>query len=91
MGHNTPEINLLFSQKFTRSSQYIGKNVVVMETEYRIDNNQNNSNIVNNDTTEENSHLKSEQLTTNNTSIVSDTEVKTAENLVLEANKYINK
>ena len=62
-----------------------------METEYRIDNNQNNSNIVNNDTTEENSHLKSEQLTTNNTSIVSDTEVKTAENLVLEANKYINK
>ena len=62
-----------------------------MEAEYRIDKNQNNSNAVNNDTTEENSHLKSEHLTTNNTSIVSDTEVKTAENLVLEANKYINK
>ena len=29
-----------------------------MEAEYRIDKNQNNGNAVNNDTTEENSHLK---------------------------------
>ena len=61
-----------------------------METEYRIDKNQDNSNIVNNDTTEENSHLKSQHLTINNTSIVSDTEVQTAENPVLEANTSIN-
>ena len=61
-----------------------------METEYRIDKNQNNSSIVNRDTTEENSHLKSEHLTINNTSIVSDTEVQTAENPVLEANTSIN-
>ena len=63
---------------------------VVMETEYRIDKNQNNSSIVNRDTTEENSHLKSEHLTINNTSIVSDTEVQTAENPVLEANTSKN-
>ena len=61
-----------------------------METEYRIEKNQNNSSIVNSDTTEENSHLKSEHLTINNTSIVSDTEVKTAENPVLEANTSKN-
>ena len=61
-----------------------------METEYRIDKNQNNSNVVNNDTTEENFHLKFEHLTINNTSIVSDTEVQTAENPVLEANTSIN-
>ena len=34
-----------------------------MEAEYRIDKNQNNSNAVNNDTTEENPRLKSEHLT----------------------------
>ena len=61
-----------------------------METEYRIEKNQNNSSIVNSDTTEENSHLKSEHLTINNTSIVSDTEVKTAKNPVLEANTSKN-
>ena len=61
-----------------------------METEYRIEKNQNNSSIVNSDTTEENSHLKSEHLTINNTSIVSDTEVQTAENPVLEANTSKN-
>ena len=61
-----------------------------METEYRIDKNQNNSSIVHRDTTEENSHLKSEHLTINNTSIVSDTEVQTAENPVLEANTSKN-
>ena len=61
-----------------------------METEYRIDKNQNNSNVVNNDTTEENFHLKFQHLTINNTSIVSDTEVQTAENPVLEANTSIN-
>ena len=61
-----------------------------METEYRIDENQNNSNVVNNDTTEENFHLKFQHLTINNTSIVSDTEVQTAENPVLEANTSIN-
>ena len=61
-----------------------------METEYRIEKNQNNSSIVNSDTNEENSHLKSEHLTINNTSIVSDTEVKTAENPVLEANTSKN-
>ena len=44
-----------------------------METEHKIDKNQNNSNAVNNDSTEENSHSKSEQLTMNNTLIVSDT------------------
>ena len=61
-----------------------------MEAEYRIDKNQNNSNAVNNDTTEENSHLKSEHLTINNKSIVSDTEVQTVENRVPEANTSIN-
>ena len=61
-----------------------------METEYRIDKNQNNSNAVNNDTTEENSHLKSEHLAINNKSIVSDTEVQTVENPVPEANTSIN-
>ena len=61
-----------------------------METEYRIDTNQNNSNAVNKDTTEEDSHLKSEHLTINNTLIVSDTEVQTAENPMLGANTSIN-
>ena len=61
-----------------------------METEYRIDKNQNNSNVVNNDTTEENFHLKFQHLTINNTSIVSDTEVQTAKTPVPEANTSIN-
>ena len=61
-----------------------------MEAEYRIDTNQNNSNVVNKDTTEEDSHLKSEHLTINNTLIVSDTEVQTAKNPMLEANTSIN-
>ena len=73
MGRNTPRTDLLFSQKIRRSSQYSRKKRVVMETEYKIDKNQNNSNAVNNDSTEENSHSKSEQLTMNNTLIVSDT------------------
>ena len=59
-----------------------------METECRIDKNQ-NSNVVNNGSTEENPHLKSEHLT-NNTSIVSDTEIQTVENPVPENNKSIN-
>ena len=61
-----------------------------MEAEYRIEKNQNNGNAVNNDTTEENSHLKSEHLTINNKSIVSDTEVQTVENPMPEANTSIN-
>ena len=61
-----------------------------MEAQYRIDKNQNNSNVVNNDTTEENSHLKSEHLTINNKSIVSDTEVQAVENSVPEGNTSIN-
>ena len=61
-----------------------------METKYRIDQNQNSNNNVNNDSTEESSNGKSEHLSINNTLIVSDTEIQTLENLVPKANASIN-
>ena len=84
-----PELTFFSAKNLQDQADRVEKNRVVMETEYRIDENQ-NSNVVNNDTNEENSHLKSEHLTKNNTLIVSDTEVQTAENPVLEANTSIN-
>ena len=53
----------------------IEKKRVVMEKKYRIDKNQNNRSIVNNDSTEENSNVKSEHLKINNTLTVSDTQI----------------
>ena len=85
-----PELNFFSAKNLRDQASRVEKNKVVMETEYRIDKNQNNSNAVNNDTTEENSHLKSEHLAINNKSIVSDTEVQTVENPVPEANTSIN-
>ena len=41
-----------------------------MEMEHRLDEKQNNSNVANDDSTEENSNVKSEHLTINNTLIV---------------------
>ena len=55
-----PEL-ILFSGKTLRDQvSRVEKNRVVMETEYRIDENQNNSNGVNNNTTEENFDLRPE-------------------------------
>ena len=72
-----------------RSGSREEKNRVVLETEYRIDRNQSNSN-VNNDSTEENSNVRSEHLTINNTLIASDTEIQTVENPKPEANTSIS-
>ena len=85
-----PELNFFSAKNLRDQASRVEKNKVVIETEYRIDKNQNNSNAVNNDTTEENSHLKSEHLAINNKSIVSDTKVQTVENPVPEANTSIN-
>ena len=49
-----------------------------------------NSKVVNNDSTQENSNVKSEHLSINNTLIVSGTEKQTVENLVPQANTSIN-
>ena len=55
-----PEL-ILFSAKTLRDQvSRVEKNRVVMETEYRIDENQNNSNGANNNTTEESFHLRPE-------------------------------
>ena len=52
-----------FSVKHLRDqASRVEKNRVVMETEYRIDKNQNNSNNFKSDSTEENSNGKSEHL-----------------------------
>ena len=52
---------ILFSAKNLRDQvSRVEKNRVVMETEYRIDENQNNSNGANNNTTEESFHLRPE-------------------------------
>ena len=53
-----------------QASRVKKKNRVVMETEHRLDEKQNNSNVANDDSTEENSNVKSEHLTINNTLIV---------------------
>ena len=57
------ELNFFLAKNLWDQASRVEKNKVLMEAEYRIDKNQNNSNAVNNDTTEENSHLKSEHLT----------------------------
>ena len=84
-----PELTFFSAKNLQNQANRVEKNRVVTETEYRIDENQ-NTNVVSNDTNEENSHLKSEHLTKNNTLAVSNTEVRTAENPVLEANTSIN-
>ena len=61
-----------------------------METEYRIDKNHNNNNVVSNGSTVVNFNVISEHLTTNNTSIVSDAETITVENPVPETITSIN-
>ena len=88
------EINLdlaFFSAKTLRDqASRVDKNWVAMETEYWTDKNQSNSNNVNSDSTEENPNGKSENLSINNTLIISDTEIQSLENPVPEANKSIN-
>ena len=85
-----PELNFFSAKNLRDQASRVEKNRVVMETEYRIDKNQNNSNNFNGDSTEENSNGKSEHLSINNTLIISDTEIQSLENPVPEANKSIN-
>ena len=65
-----------------------------METEYRIDKNHNNNNVVSNDSTVVNCNVISEHLTTNNRPIISDTVEelwkRTVENPVPETIRSIN-
>ena len=81
-----PELTFFSAKNLGDQASRVEKNRVVMETEYRIDKNQNNSINVNNDITEENSNGKSERLSISNTLIVSDTEIQTVENTLPEVN-----
>ena len=85
-----PELNFFSAKNLRDQASREEKNKVIMETEYRIDKKQNNINAVNNDTTEENSHLKFEHLAINNKSIGCDTEVQTVKNPVPKVNTSIN-
>ena len=79
-----PEELTFVSAKYLQDqASRVERNMVVMETEYRIDKNKNNTSIDNNNSNEENSHLKSEHLAINNTSIVRGTKIKTFKKLVL--------
>ena len=70
-----PDLTFFSVGNFQDQAFRTEKNRVVMERKYRIDKNQNNRSIVNNDSTEENSNVKSEHLKTNNTLTVSDTQI----------------
>ena len=68
-----PELTFFSAKNLRDQVSRVEENEVVMKTEYRIDKNQNNN--VNYHSTAKNSNAKSEYLTTNNTLIVSDTEI----------------
>ena len=84
-----PELTFFSATNLRDQASRVEKDRVFLETEHTIDENQNNSNVVNNDNTEENFNVKSEHLTINNTLIVTDTEIQSVENPVLEANTLI--
>ena len=79
-----PELTFFSAKNLRGQASRVEKSRVVMETEYRIDKDQNNSTVVNNGSTGENSNGKSEHLSINNTLIASDTEIQTLENHVPE-------
>ena len=85
-----PEMSFFSAKNLRDQASRVEKNKVVMETEYRIDKNHNNNNVVSNDSTVVNCNVISERLTTNNTSIISDTETRTVENPVPETITSIN-
>ena len=70
-----PELTFFSVGNLQDQAFRIEKNRVVMERKCRIDKNQNNRSIVDNDSTEENSNVKSEHLKINNTLTVSDTQI----------------
>ena len=85
-----PELSFFSAKNLRDQASRVEKNKVVMETEYRIDKNHNNNNVVSNDSTVVNFNVISEHLTTNNTLIVSYTETITVENPVPETITSIN-
>ena len=85
-----PDLAFFSAKTLRDQASRVDKNWVAMGTEYWTDKNQSNSNNVNSDSTEENPNGKSENLSINNTLIISDTEIQSLENPVPEANKSIN-
>ena len=80
-----PELSFFSAKNLRDQASRVEKIKVVMETEYRIDKNHNNNNVVSNDSTVVNFNVISEHLTTN-----SDTETINVENLVPETITSIN-
>ena len=85
-----PDLAFFSAKTLRDQASRVDKNWIAMETEYWIDKNQSNSNNVNSDSTEENPNGKSENLSINNTLIISDTEIQSLKNPVPEANTSIN-
>ena len=85
-----PDLAFFSAKTLRDQASRVDKNWIAMETEYWTDKNQSNSNNVNSDSTEENPNGKSENLSKNNTLIISDTEIQSLENPVPEANTSIN-
>ena len=59
-----PELSFFSAKNLRDQASRVEKNKVVMETEYRIDKNHNNKNVVSNDSTVVNFNVISEHLTT---------------------------